>query len=309
LGSSIVGTGRAELHVPAGCHAECRFERPGEVGLVREAGLERCFCQGPRVAQPAPGHVEAPHHRIPVRAGPVDGAKLACKLVAVQARDRLHLARLHYRQPAPQEIAATLDGGQVDPAAQGAGETRGAAPEQALRQLKHQSVKRQRLRRTRERRTHHAREDRGVGHRGSERQRPWPSREGRQGGGDPVRADIDLAVAEQARPICPAIVQFVGMQHEDLSREAALNRAPVGERLDTLLGDADRVDIVPVAAERAATQASTEQFHPIDRPGGVYPFTRAARTFKTSADCVTQAGGHGSNLRSGAWKSCMTLPS
>ena len=50
------------------------------------------FCQGPRLAQPPPGHVEAPHHRVPVGAGPVDGAELACELVAVQARDRLHLA-------------------------------------------------------------------------------------------------------------------------------------------------------------------------------------------------------------------------
>jgi hypothetical protein len=48
------------------------------------------------------------------------------------------------------------------------------------------------------------------------------------------------------------------MQHEDLPWEAALNRAPVAERLDPLLGDADRVDIVPVAAERAATQTSAD---------------------------------------------------
>jgi hypothetical protein len=53
------------------------------VGLVGEAGLERRFRQGPRVAQPAPGHVEAPHHRISVRAGPVDGVELAGELVAV----------------------------------------------------------------------------------------------------------------------------------------------------------------------------------------------------------------------------------
>jgi hypothetical protein len=59
--SSITSTGGAELHVPAGRHAECRFERPGEVGLVGEAGVERRFCEGPRVAQPASGHVEALH--------------------------------------------------------------------------------------------------------------------------------------------------------------------------------------------------------------------------------------------------------
>ena len=98
------------------------------------------------------------------------------------------------------------------------------------------------------------------------------------------------------------------MQHEDLSREAALNRAPVAERLDPFLGDADRVDIVPVAAERAATQTSAEQFYPIHRPRGLYPLVWVARTFKTSGDCITQAGGHRSNLRSGTWKSCMTPP-
>jgi hypothetical protein len=83
MGSFITGTGRAELHVPAGCHAECRFERPGEVRLVGEAGLQRRFCQGPGVAQPAPRHIEAPHHRLSVRAGPVDGMELAGELVAV----------------------------------------------------------------------------------------------------------------------------------------------------------------------------------------------------------------------------------
>jgi hypothetical protein len=166
---------------------------------------------------------------------------------------------------------SALDSGQVDPAAQGAGEAGRVEPQQAPRQLKHQSIKRQRLGRKREPRTHHAREDWVIGHRGSEGQRRRPSGEGRQGGGDPVRVDVDLAVAEQTRPICPAVVQFVGMQHEDLSGEAALNRAPVVERLDPLLGDADRVDVVPVAAERAATQASAEQFHPIYRPRGVYP--------------------------------------
>jgi hypothetical protein len=98
------------------------------------------------------------------------------------------------------------------------------------------------------------------------------------------------------------------MQHEDLSRDAALDRAPVLERLDSLLGDADRVDIVPVAAERPAAQASTEQFHPVYRPGGGYPLARAARSFKTSADRIIQAGGHSSNLRSAAWMSCMTRP-
>jgi hypothetical protein len=37
----------AELHVPAGRHAERRFERPGEVGLVGEAGRERGFREWP----------------------------------------------------------------------------------------------------------------------------------------------------------------------------------------------------------------------------------------------------------------------
>src|SRR5262249_37434279 len=69
---SVTGTGRAEPHVPAGCHAECRLECPGEMRLVGEACLERRFCQGPRVAQPTSGHVEAPHHRISVWGGPVD---------------------------------------------------------------------------------------------------------------------------------------------------------------------------------------------------------------------------------------------
>jgi hypothetical protein len=98
------------------------------------------------------------------------------------------------------------------------------------------------------------------------------------------------------------------MQHEDLSREAALDRAPVLERLDSFLGDADRVDIVPVTAERPAAQAGTEQFHPVHRPGGGYPLAGAARSFKTSADRITQAGGHSPKLRSGAWMSCTTRP-
>jgi hypothetical protein len=176
----------------------------------------------------------------------------------------------------------------------------GAELQQAGRQLKHQSVKRQRLERTRERGTHHAREDWVVGHRGSERQRDRSSRQGRQGGGDSVRGHVDLAIAEQTRPVCPAVVQFAGMQHEDLSRQAPLDRAAVAESLDPLLGDVDRVDIVAVAAERAATQTSAEQFHPIHRSRGVHPLLWAARTFKTSADRIAQADSHGSNLRSGA---------
>jgi hypothetical protein len=103
-------------------------------------------------------------------------------------------------------------------------------------------------------------------------------------------------------------MRFIRMQHEDLSREAALNLAPVAESLDALLSDADRVDIVPVAAERAAAQTSAEQFHPIRRPCGVYPLVCVARTFKTGADCTIQAWGHRPNLRSGTWKSCMTPP-
>jgi hypothetical protein len=37
----------AELHVPAGRHAERRFERPGEVGLVGEASRERGLREWP----------------------------------------------------------------------------------------------------------------------------------------------------------------------------------------------------------------------------------------------------------------------
>jgi hypothetical protein len=212
------------------------------------------------------------------------------------------------RQLAPQEIAATLDSGQVDPAALDAAQARGAAAQQALRQLEHQAVKCQRLRCMREGRTHHMRQDRVVGYRKSERQRRRPSGEGGQGGGDTVRVDIDLAVAKQPRPICPAVVQLVGMQDEDLSGEAALNGALVVERLDPLLGDANRVDIVPVAAERTAAQPRAEQFHPIGRPAGVYPLAWVARTFKTGAGRVSHAEGHRSNLRSGVWKPYMTLP-
>jgi hypothetical protein len=87
MGSSITGTGRAELRIPAGRHAECRLECPGEVALVGEADLECRFCQRPRVTQPAPGQVEAPHHRIPVRAGAVDGMEPAGELVAVYASE------------------------------------------------------------------------------------------------------------------------------------------------------------------------------------------------------------------------------
>jgi len=79
----VAGAGGAQLQVPAGRHAEGCLERPGEVGLVGEAGLERGFGQRPGVAQPAPGHIEAPHHRVPVRAGPVDGMELARELVPV----------------------------------------------------------------------------------------------------------------------------------------------------------------------------------------------------------------------------------
>src|SRR5262249_15172851 len=144
------------------------------------------------------------------------------------------------------------------------------------------------------------------GHGGCEGQRRRPCREGLQGGGDPARVDVDLAVAERAWPLCPAVVQFVGMQHEHLPREAALNRTPVVERLDPLLGDADRIDIVPVAAERAAAEASAKQFDALHRTPGSHPLIWVARTFKTSAVRSNQAGCHTATLRSGAWKSCMT---
>jgi hypothetical protein len=98
------------------------------------------------------------------------------------------------------------------------------------------------------------------------------------------------------------------MQHENLTGEAALDRAPVGERLDPFLGDADRVDVVPMPAERAAPQTSAEQLHPVNRPRGIYPLCWAARMFKTGAGLITQAGGHRSNLRSEAWKSYRTKP-
>src|ERR1700677_1237261 len=88
------------------------------------------------------------------------------------------------------------------------------------------------------------------------------------------------------------------MQHEDLPGETALNGAPVGERLDAFLGDADRVEVVPVAAVRAATKTSPEQLHPIDWPPGLYPLLPSARTFKTGVRRITQAGNHRSNLRS-----------
>jgi len=48
------------------------------------------------------------------------------------------------------------------------------------------------------------------------------------------------------------------MQHKKLTWEAALNRTPVVECLNPLLSDADRVNVVPVAAEWAATQSSAE---------------------------------------------------
>jgi hypothetical protein len=63
-----------------------------------------------------------------------------------------------------------------------------------------------------------------------------------------------------------------------------------------------------VSAERAPAQASAEQFHAIYGARGLYPLIRAARTFKTRAGRVNQARRHGSNLRSGAWKSYVTRP-
>jgi len=48
------------------------------------------------------------------------------------------------------------------------------------------------------------------------------------------------------------------MQHKKLTWEAALNRTPVVECLNPLLGDSDRVYVVPVTAEWAATQTSAE---------------------------------------------------
>jgi len=147
-----------------------------------------------------------------------------------------------------------------------------------------------------------------IGHRGSERQRRWPSRQDPQRGGDPVWADVDLSVAEPSGTVCPPIVQFVGMKHVDLSRQTALNRAPVGERLHPLLGDADRVDVMPVSSKRAAAQAGTEKFHPFPGPRGVNPLLGVARTFKTAGRCIAEADAHESNLRSDAWQSHMTPP-
>ena len=74
-------------------------------------------------------------------------------------------------------------------------------------------------------------------------------------------------------------MHLVGVQDEDLPRQGALDAAPVSERLHPLLGDADCVDVVAVAAERPATETSLEQLDSLHRAGRLDPLVAAARTF------------------------------
>src|SRR6185295_353608 len=93
--------------------------------------------------------------------------------------------------------------------------------------------------------------------------------------------DVDDTVAEPAGPPGASVVRLVGMEHDDLTRHAALDAPAIGEHLEPRLGDADRVGVVTMPGERAPVEPSPQQLDAARRPATAHPVPQAARTFKT----------------------------
>src|SRR2546427_6451444 len=97
--------------------------------------------------------------------------------------------------------------------------------------------------------------------------------------------DIDDAVAEAFVGTGASVVDFVGIEHNDLAAGADPRRAPVVEDLNAAVGHADRVRVVAVPLVDLAGQRGAKQLDAFHRCRAGEPAgDRAlARSFKTLA--------------------------
>src|SRR5262249_62372445 len=98
------------------------------------------------------------------------------------------------------------------------------------------------------------------------------------------RLDINDAVAEAVCGAGAAVVDFVGIEHDDLAAGAGPRRAPVVEDLDAAVRDADGVRVMAVLLVDLVGERGAEQLDTFDRRRAGQPAARAlARSFKTLA--------------------------
>jgi threonine/homoserine/homoserine lactone efflux protein len=154
--------------------------------------------------------------------------------------------------------------------------------EQALRQAQHQGVERQGLPGEPERGGDRPRQGRVVGDGlAHERQRRRAPSDRPDRVGDAGRLDVHDSIAEPALGPGAAVVRFVGMEHDDLARHAALDPAAVVERLHARLGDPDGVGVVAMLVEGGPTEPGAQELDALPRLAGADPVAPLARTYKT----------------------------
>src|SRR5262249_61785937 len=96
------------------------------------------------------------------------------------------------------------------------------------------------------------------------------------------RLDINDAVAEAVCGAGAAVVDFVGIEHDDLAAGAGPRRAPVVEDLDAAVRDADGVRVMAVLLVDLAGERGAEQLDTFDPRRAGQPAARApSRSFKT----------------------------
>ena len=256
-----------------------------EVRLVRKAcrrgdAGER-FAGGNQRA----GASEAAHKEIAVRARRVEGAELARQRIAVEAGFALELGGRDLAQRMGVEVVARHlrppNGRFFSRTRALPGAALEAAREAAEQVVALNFVERrvERVKRLAER----GAERRVVDHRRGDKRRRRCLVERR---GDQGRLDIEHAVAEARFVAGAAVVDLVGMEHDDLPGEADALRAAIPEALHARECEADRVGVVTMARIGRAEEA---RLNPLDAVGvrrGDDAFARRAlaRTFKTAPD-------------------------
>src|SRR5262249_45223686 len=142
-----------------------------------------------------------------------------------------------------------------------------------------------------------SRQRRVAGHRLSdEGERRRPSLDRADGGGDARRVDVDDAVAEPRRGSGPAVVHLVGVEHDDLPRQATLHPSAIVEGLNAGLGDTDGVGVVAMPLVSAPPEPSAQQPAASPGAGAPAPAPADARTYKPLARRSPHYGDHAASL-------------
>ncbi len=271
------------------------------VALIREAGRRAGVRQASAVRNHVPHRLQTPHDKIAMRAGAGRLPEMPRQFVTIHAGYRFKRFRLH----GPVRVFAQIVAGgfyrpqvnrpQIAP--------RGLVqPLQGVGDLLHQAVALQRLQGAVD-----------IGQSGQDRAQQAGIAAGRlfdegkgctaQGVLNQFRTQIEHPEPEPLFGARMAVMLLVGMDDQDMTRQAVLFDAAIAEALNAAFRVTDGVGVVPVRFVGDAAEIGFVAFQPVRADALAHPVAAAghgARTFKTDMEAACYGIAHRVYFEGGA---------